>query len=137
MPTSADADLHRIPLVGIDDAALNDLGASALPAPSRLEPRPRRPGVNMDAASLAIVVPAVASVVVAAISAVASIWVAKLNSRGKADAARAPAAKPPAIEIETFATTVRIPVDAQFEATLAARLPAPRSITVVRFVPGG
>jgi len=136
MRSSGDADVHFIPLLGIDEADLEGLGTSALPAESRLEPRATTRGVNMDAATMAVVVPAVSSIVAATISAIATIWVAKINARAKTASEPARPAKPHTVEIETFSTSVLIPIEDGFESSLASRLPATRSITAVRFVSG-
>lgn len=136
MQSTGNADVHSIPLFGIDESDLKGLDTTALPAESRLEPRARTPGVNMDVATVAVVVPAIASIVVATISAIATIWVAKINSRGKIDSERARPAKPHAVEIETFTTSVLIPIEDGFHTSLASKLPALRSITAVRFISG-
>lgn len=136
MKSSGDADVHVIPLFGIDQADLKGLGASALPVESRLEPRAATRGVNMDTATMAVAVPAVASIVAATISAIATIWVAKINARAKTDSEPARPAKVHAVEIVTFSTSVLIPVGDDFESSLASRLPATRSITAIRLVSG-
>jgi len=136
MQSSGDADVHFIPLFGIDEADLKELGTSALPGASRLAPRTTTRGVNMDTATMAVVVPAVSSIVAATISAIATIWVAKINSRSKTASEPARPAKPHSVEIETFTNSVLIPIEDGFESSLASRLPATRSITAVRFISG-
>ncbi len=136
MQSSDDPEVYSIPLFGIDESDLNRLGTSELPSESRVEPRVATRGVNMDAAALTIVVPAISSIVVATISAIATVWVAKINARAKTPSEPARPAKPHAVEIETFTTSVVIPVEDGFERALASRLPATRTITAVRFLSG-
>jgi hypothetical protein len=91
----------------------------------------------MDAATAQIVVPAISSAVVAAITAIGTIWAAKINSRAKAAAAPPAPPPPPAIEIETLTTSVVIPIDAGFEDALRGAVPViTRSILAVRLLRG-
>ena len=124
--------VFRIPLVGVDVEDLTSLMKATLPEDVRIETRARRRGVHMDPATAMIVIPAISSAVVAAITAIGTIWAAKINSRAKPAAA----APPPAIEIETLTTSLVIPIDGGFEDAMRRAIPVTtKSILAVRLLP--
>ena len=131
--------MHTIQVFGGDKEArdLASLLRDALPDGVRISPPQRPDSVNMDPATLAIIISLSKDVLVAAITAIGAIWAAKVAAgAGKRDnqptATEVPK-KAPAVEIDTLTDSYIVVVDERFEQRLREVLPGNvRSVLNIR-----
>jgi len=119
--------MHSIPVCGVEDESefLGFIARDALPKGATIAPRKKAYGVNVDPATLNLLIGASKEILVAVIGVLGSAWVATISARSKrneqaqSQPPAAPAARAvPAVEIDTVNETY-IFVD---DESLAARM---------------
>ena len=121
--------MHTIPIFGFDNQAgdLKSLLRDSLPDTIQV-PDPHQPkGVNMDPATLALIIAATKDVLVAAIAAVATVWAARVaaeagNKRNQPSSSEGQRSIP-VIEVDTLTDSYSLIVDGQLELHLREVLP--------------
>jgi hypothetical protein len=121
--------MHTIQILGVGDESefLNSLSHGALPDGVRISRSPQRDGVNMDQATLGLIIQSTSAVLVAAITAIGSVWAAKVAAAGRKEDQPKPPESPKnvaAVEIDTVSDTHLVVVDERFEQRLHEVLPA-------------
>src|SRR4051812_38942816 len=105
--------MHSIPVCGVEDESefLSYIARDALPKGTSIAPRKKAYGVNVDPATLTLLIGASKELLVAVIGVLGSAWVATISARSKRNeqAQSQPAATParavPAVEIDTVNET--------------------------------
>jgi hypothetical protein len=122
--------MHSIPISGVENESefLKSLSPNVLPKGASLSQRKVARGVNLDPATLALIIGDSKEILVAAISAIGSVWAATVAARArseKGDQARSSEPSPtiPEVEIDTVSDTYTIVADQDLAKRIQETLP--------------
>lgn len=122
--------MHSIPICGVEDESefLKSLSRNVLPKGAKVSQRKQPYGVNVDPATLALVIGASKEILVAAISAIGSVWAASVAARAKRkkeDQPRSsePGPSTPAVQIDTISETYTLIADESLSRRIGEILP--------------
>ena len=122
--------MNSIPISGVEDGSefLKSLSPNVLPKGASISQRKEARGVNLDPATLALLIGDSKEILVAAISAIGSVWAATVAARGRSkkdDQTRSSEPSPaiPAVEIDTVSETYTIVADKDLAKRIQETLP--------------
>ncbi len=122
--------MHEIPILGISqqDTELKSKLLAVLPEKAKLSNDQKIDGLNMDPATVALIIEATKEILIAAIGAIGTVWAAKVATEKAAsepqkESSTTESKNIPVIEIDTLADTYEIGVDENLEQNLNGIIP--------------